>query len=122
MFVLNEIHVRGVKLIEYHIWVRNIRKIIPKDHLRVLEEGPKIVGMAVPGRPKMTEQLMARRPVDAPLNGVADGVLTIGGKGILASHYSQRRRAVTPRRGCDNSSRVGVVGHVPARVLLPRLG
>ena len=44
---LYEIHVRGVKLIENHNWVGKVRKIIPKDHLRVLEEGPKTIAKTV---------------------------------------------------------------------------
>ena len=45
MFVLDEIHVRGVKIIDDDIWVQNFREIIHKGHLRVLEEGPKTVSM-----------------------------------------------------------------------------
>ena len=52
MFCLDEIHVTGPKLIYEHVWVRNIWKNIPKDHPRVLEEGPKLV-------PKTTHQRMA---------------------------------------------------------------
>ena len=43
MFVLDKIHVRGSKLIEGYVWVVNIRENIPKDHPRVLEEGPMLV-------------------------------------------------------------------------------
>ena len=96
MFVLDKINLRGVKLIDDHIWAGNVWKIIPKDHLRVLEEGPKTVGMAVPGRPQTTEQSTIRRPVDALSKGFVDGDLTMGGKGSFASHCSNRRRAVTP--------------------------
>ena len=65
VFIFDEIHARVVKLIHYHIWVEKIQEIIPKDHLRVLKEGPKTVGMAVQGRPQTTEQLTARRNFDA---------------------------------------------------------
>ncbi len=40
MFVLDEIIVRGIKLVLDHVWVINIRKNIPKDHPRICEEGP----------------------------------------------------------------------------------
>ena len=43
MFVLDEIYVRGVTLLEDRIWVGNFLEIIPKDHPRVLEEGHKFV-------------------------------------------------------------------------------
>ena len=52
MFFLDEIHVRGVNIREYNIWVGKVREIIPKDNLRVLEEGPKTTGMAVQVDPK----------------------------------------------------------------------
>ena len=80
MVVLDETHVRDVKLTYNRVWVINITEIIPKDHLRVLEEGPKTVGMAVPRRPQMREQSTARRTIDAPSKGVVTGDLTMGGK------------------------------------------
>ena len=49
--------------------VGNIREVILKDHLRVLEEGPKYVGMAVPDRPQTTEQSTASRSCDAQSKG-----------------------------------------------------
>ena len=45
-------------------------KIIPKNHIRILEERPKNVGEEVTGRPQTTEQSTARKPVDAPSKGV----------------------------------------------------
>ncbi|TMX04216.1 hypothetical protein EJD97_010645 [Solanum chilense] len=78
VFVLDEIYVRGVKLIEYSIRLGNAREIIPNDHPRVLEEGPKPVCKAVQGRPQTTEQSMARRPFDAPSMGFVDGDLEWG--------------------------------------------
>ena len=76
MFVLDEIHLIGFKLIDYRIWVVNFWEIIPKDHLRILEEGLKLFGMSLPGRSKTTEQSTARRPADAPSKGLVDGDLT----------------------------------------------
>ena len=38
-----EIHVTGDKLIYNHVWVENVQANIPKDHPRVLENGPKVV-------------------------------------------------------------------------------
>ena len=55
MFVLDEINVRDVKLMDDLIWFVSIRKIISKDHLSVLDEGPKTAGKAFPGRPKTME-------------------------------------------------------------------
>ena len=43
MFVLGEIPVRGPKIVYDNVWVGNVREKIPKDHQRVLEEGPKVV-------------------------------------------------------------------------------
>ena len=51
MFVLGEIHVRGDKLIYEHLWVGNFRENIPKDHPRVLEEGPKVGAKTVQDNP-----------------------------------------------------------------------
>ena len=42
VFVLDEINVRGPKIIYDHVWVGNTRLNIPKDHPRVLEERPKV--------------------------------------------------------------------------------
>ena len=42
VFVLDEIHVIGTKLIYKHVWVVKVRENIPKDYPRVLEEGPKV--------------------------------------------------------------------------------
>ena len=52
LLVLEEIYVRGVKLIDNHIWVGNVWETIHKDHPRVLEEGPKLNVKTVPGNPK----------------------------------------------------------------------
>ena len=76
MFVVDKIYVRGVKLIDDLILVRNIGEIIHKDHQRALEEGLKLFGMSLPGRSKTTEQSTARRPADAPSKGLVDGDLT----------------------------------------------
>lgn len=43
------IHLRGVKIKEYYIYVLKIREIIRKDHQRVLKEGPKPVAKTVAG-------------------------------------------------------------------------
>ena len=50
MFVLDEIHLKGVKIIKNHICVGKLKEIIRKDHQRVLEEGPKVVVKKVLGR------------------------------------------------------------------------
>ena len=51
MLVLDEIHVRGVKLIDGHIWVGNFRKINPEEHQSVFKERPKVSLQALLGRP-----------------------------------------------------------------------
>ena len=42
MFVLDEIHVRGDKIIYDNVLVEYVKPNIPKDHPRLLEEGPKV--------------------------------------------------------------------------------
>ena len=42
VFVLGEIHVRDAKLVYQIVWIGNVRANIPKDHPRVLEEGPNV--------------------------------------------------------------------------------
>ena len=43
MFFFDEFHVRGRNLLYKHICVGNVMVNIPKDHPRVLEEGPILV-------------------------------------------------------------------------------
>ena len=43
VLVLDEINVRVLKLVNKHVWVGKFQENIPKDHQRVLEEGPKLV-------------------------------------------------------------------------------
>ena len=66
VFVLDKIHVRGSKLIEGYVWVVNIRENIPKDHPRVLEEGPMLVAKIAQGSPTCGWQTTASCLVDAP--------------------------------------------------------
>ena len=40
VFVLNEIHVRGHKIVYKYIRVGNVQVKLPKDHPRVLDKGP----------------------------------------------------------------------------------
>ena len=40
VLVLGKNHVIGAKIIYVHVWVGKVRAKIPKDHPRVLEEGP----------------------------------------------------------------------------------
>ena len=51
VFVLGEIHVIWSKLIHDHFWVGNIQENFPKDHPRVLEEGPKVGAQDIPRPP-----------------------------------------------------------------------
>ena len=34
---------RGVKIIDYCIWIVNVQELIPNEHPRFLEEGPKLL-------------------------------------------------------------------------------
>ena len=119
VFVLDEIQVRGFKIIYDHIWVGNVREIISKDHQAVLEEGPKTVGMADPKRRSSQWPVMAVMPHQSVSSM---STYPCEGKESWTSHCIQRRRDVTPRRGCDASSRAGVARLVPSQVLLPIKG
>lgn len=66
MFVVDEIYVRGIKLIEYPIWFVKVQEIIPKDHPRVLDEGPKLVAKTVKRHFTYGGQSMASGLIDAP--------------------------------------------------------
>ena len=66
MFILDEIHVRGVKLIKGHVCLRNVQENIPKDQPRVLEEGPVLVAKAAQGSPTYGWQTTASGLVNAP--------------------------------------------------------
>ena len=46
IFLLDEVHVRGSKLMYEHVWAGNVWENIPEDYLRVVEEGPKLVPKA----------------------------------------------------------------------------
>ena len=67
MFVLDEIYVRGPKLIYEHMRVGNSRENIPKDHPRVLEERPKLVAKTAQGNLTYESQSTASGLVDGPL-------------------------------------------------------
>ena len=104
MFVVDKIYVRGVKLIDDLILVRNIGEIIHKDHQRALEEGLKLFGMSLPGRSKTTEQSTARRPVDALSMGVIDGDLAWGKEERLGKSLNPPTVASTARQWADAPS------------------
>ena len=63
VFVLNEIPVRGHKIVYKHIQIVNIRENIPKDHPRVLEEGPKLVPKTAKTTEAIDAQWVSRRPI-----------------------------------------------------------
>ena len=69
MFVLDEIHVRGVQIIEDRIWVENVQEIIPKDHQRALVEGPKNQCAGCPRQTVAMEQSTASHGCDIPSKG-----------------------------------------------------
>ncbi len=52
MLVLEEINLRGDKIIYNHVWVGNVWSNIPKDQPRALEGGPILGVKTVPGIPK----------------------------------------------------------------------
>ena len=66
MFVLDETHVRGVKLIYGCFLVINVQEIIPKDHHRILKEGHKNHCAGCPRQTLVTEQSTASRGSEAP--------------------------------------------------------
>ena len=66
VFVLDEIYVRGVKIIEDIIWVGKVCKFIPKDQPRVLEEGHKLVAKTSKRQSTYGGQSTASDLVDAP--------------------------------------------------------
>ena len=67
MFVLDEIYVRGTKLVYEHMRVGNVHKNIPKYHTWALEEGPFKSAQAVKKPAQPTEaidaQWVSRRPI-----------------------------------------------------------
>ena len=67
MLFLDEIHVSGPKIVYNHVWVGNVQEIIPKDHPRVLEEGPKLLAKPVQDSPTKGWESIPIGPVDAPL-------------------------------------------------------
>ena len=69
LFVLDEIHVRGDILTYEHVWVGSVQVNIPKDHPRVLVEGPFMVPKTVQDNPTNSWPLTASGSVDALLVG-----------------------------------------------------
>ena len=67
VFVLDEIHLIGTKFLYEHVWVRNVQENIPKDHPRVLEEGPKLVPKTVQDNPTNVLKSTPTGLVDSPL-------------------------------------------------------
>ena len=51
VFLLDEIYVGGPKLVYGHIMVGYVREKIPKDHPRVVQEGPMLVAKTAQGSP-----------------------------------------------------------------------
>ena len=66
VFLLDEIDKGGPKIVYKHIQIVNIRENIPKDHPRVLEEGPMLVAKIAQGSPTCGWQTTASCLVDAP--------------------------------------------------------
>ena len=98
MFVWDEFYVRGNKLIDDWIWIGKVQKIIPKDHPRILEKGPKPVCKAVPGRPQTMEQSTTRRLFNAPSMGVIDGDIPLGKEERLFKSLNQQMVSSTARQ------------------------
>ena len=51
VFIFDAIHVRGDKIVYDHVLVEYVKPKIPKDHPRVLEEGPKVGAQDIPRPP-----------------------------------------------------------------------
>ena len=75
VFVLNEIHVIGAKLIQDHVWVGNVQEKILKDQQRILEEGPKLGVKKCPRQPPndggINDSCSYRRPDHGPAGKVS---------------------------------------------------
>ena len=67
MLILDEIHVRGAKLVYDHFWVENVHVNILKHDPRVLEEGPKLVPQIAKDSPTNSWQPTSCGSVDALL-------------------------------------------------------
>ena len=52
-----------------NFWVGNIRKNIPKDYLKVLEEGPMLVAKTAQCSPTYLWETMASSLVEGPVGG-----------------------------------------------------
>ena len=66
MFVLDEIYVRGPKLVYEHMRVGKVCENIPKDHPWALEEGPFKSAQAVKNQPNLRRQSTLSGSVDTP--------------------------------------------------------
>ena len=71
MFILDEMDVKGIKIVYEHIRVGNVQEKVLKDQPRVLEEWAFLEPKAVKTSPNRLRQMMDRWPVDAPLMRVA---------------------------------------------------
>ena len=85
MFVFDEIHVIGDKLIYGQFRVGNIWENIPKDQQRVLDEGPKAWYQDFPKQPQTTEASTASGPINALEMGFLGGDLLLGDNETLKS-------------------------------------
>ena len=66
MFVLDEIHVRGDKIVYDNVWAWNVLENIPKVNARLLEEEPMLVAKTAQGSPTYGWQTTAGGMVDTP--------------------------------------------------------
>ena len=57
---------RGLKILYKNVWVRNVREKNPKDHLKFLEEGPKVCVKDCLNSPKRLRLMMVCGQVDTP--------------------------------------------------------
>ena len=67
-------------------------EVIPKDHVRYLEEGPKVGAKTVKDSPKRLSQSMDHGPVDGSSIGAFGGDLVLGEKITMLSLSTQRRK------------------------------
>ena len=94
LFRLDEIHVRGARLVYGH---GDVQENIPKDQPRAFEEGPKSWSQDCPRQPQTTETSTARGPIDASLMGAVGKDIVYGERRPFSSLWSNQRKDILVR-------------------------
>ena len=97
MFVFNEIHVNGSKIIYDHIWVLNVSKNIPIEYPRVHEEGPMIGVQDCPRQPTNGRQSTPSGSINALLVVAHRLALSLGDKRPMLSLLINRQNDMMVR-------------------------